>query len=79
MLGNSVFAYLDELIITSNDPEKLKKFTSDSSEVTGGWSQSKTKREFLKAKIKFLGHEVDGERINTLNYKIAAVKKFPKP
>ncbi len=56
MLGNSVFAYLDDLIIASKDPEtRLKNLTSGSSEDTGGWPQSKTKCEFLNAEIKFLG------------------------
>ncbi len=32
-----------------------------------------------EAKIKFYGHEVDGERIHTSDDKIKAIKNFPKP
>ncbi len=35
-----------------------------------------TKCEFLKLRIKFLGHEVDEKGIHTVDDKIAAVAKF---
>ncbi len=38
-----------------------------------------TKYEFLKPKIKFLGHEVDEKGIHTVDDKTAAVAKFPQP
>ncbi len=38
-----------------------------------------TKCEFLKPRIKFLGHEVDEQGIHTVDDKIAAVPKFPQP
>ncbi len=38
-----------------------------------------TKCEFLKPKIKFLGHEVDEKGIHTVDDKITAVAKFPQP
>ncbi len=37
------------------------------------------KYNFLKPKIKFLGHEVDEKGIHTVDNKIAAVTKFPQP
>ncbi len=37
------------------------------------------KCEFLKPRIKFLGHEVDEKGIHTVDDKIAAVAKFPQP
>ncbi len=38
-----------------------------------------TKCEFLKPRIKFLGHEVDEQGIHTMDGKIAVVAKFPQP
>ncbi len=38
-----------------------------------------TKCEFLKPRIKFLGHEVDEQCIHTVDDKIAAVAKFLQP
>ncbi len=38
-----------------------------------------TKCEFLKPRIKFLGHEVDEEGIHTMDDKITAVTNFPQP
>ncbi len=36
-----------------------------------------TKCEFLKSRIEFLGHLVDGDGIHTVNSKITAVQNFP--
>ncbi len=38
-----------------------------------------TKCEFLKPRIKLLGHEVDEEGIHTVDDKITAVANFPQP
>ncbi len=38
-----------------------------------------TKCEFLKSKITFLGHTVDGDGIHTMDDKISAIKNFPQP
>ncbi len=38
-----------------------------------------TKCEFLKSKITFLGHTVDGDGIHTVDDKISAIKNFPQP
>ncbi len=38
-----------------------------------------TKYEFLKPRIKFLGHEVDEQGIHTMDEMIATVEKFPQP
>ncbi len=38
-----------------------------------------TKCEFLKPRIKFLGHEVDEQGIHTVDDKTAAVAQFPQP
>ncbi len=38
-----------------------------------------TKCEFLKPRIKFLGHQVDEQGIHTVDEKTVAVAKFPQP
>ncbi len=78
MLGNHVFAYLDNVIICNKDPEshfatleavllKLKE---------AGLKAKLIKCEFLKAKIFFLGHMVDKHGIHTMGDKMKAVKDF---
>ncbi len=37
------------------------------------------KSKFLKSKIQFSGHVVDGTGIHTVDAKVVAVKNFPKP
>ncbi len=81
MLGNHVFAYLDDVTVWNKDPEShfatlevvLLKLKEES------LKPKVTKCEFLKAKISFLGHIVDEHGIHTLGAKIMAVKKFPQP
>ena len=81
MLGQGVHVYLDDLIICNKDPEshfatleavllKLKE---------AGLKAKVTKCEFLKQRISFLGHMVDGDGIHTMNDKIMAINKFPQP
>ncbi len=81
MLGNSVDIYLDDIIIASKDTmsqmETLKSVLKRLQEV--GLKLKLTKCEFLKPRIKFLGHEVDEQSIHTVDDKIAAVAKFPQP
>ncbi len=81
MLGNSVCIYLDDIIIASRDitshMNTLQKALKRLQEV--GLKLKLTKCEFLKPKIKFLGHEVDEKGIHTVDDKIAAVAKFPQP
>ncbi len=60
MLGNSVYIYLDDIIIASKDTtshmETLKLVLKRPQEV--GLKLKLTKCEFLKPRIKCLGHEV---------------------
>ncbi len=81
MLGNSVYIYLGDIIIASKDTmsymETLKLVLKRLQEV--GLKLKLTKCEFLKPRIKFLGHEVDEQGIHTVDDKIAAVAKFPQP
>ncbi len=81
MLGNSVYIYLDDIIIASKDMDThmvtLKAVLKRLQEV--GLKVKLTKCEFLKPKIKFLGHVVDGQGIHTVDDKVIAVKNFPQP
>ncbi len=75
MLGNSVYIYLNYIIIASKDMTShmetvLKRLQDVSLKLK--W----TKCEFLKPRIEFLGHEVDEEGIHTMDEKIATVTVF---
>ncbi len=78
MLGNSVYIYLDDIIIASKDMtsymDTLQQVLKRLQEV--GLKLKLTKCEFIKPKIKFLGHEVDEKGIYTVDDKIAAVASF---
>ncbi len=80
MSGNSVYIYLDYIIIASKDTtshmETLKSVLKRLQDV--GLKLKLTKCEFLKPRIKFLGHEVDEQGIHTVDETIAAVAKFPQ-
>ncbi len=81
MLGNFVYIYLDDIIIprkdTTSPMETLKSVLKRLQEV--GLKLKLTKCEFLKPRIKFLGHEVYEQNIHTVDEKTAAVAKFPQP
>ncbi len=80
MLGNSVYIYLDDIIITSKDMtscmDTLQKVFKRLQEIG---LKELTKCEFLKPRIKFLRHEVNEKGIHTMDDKTAAVVKFPQP
>ena len=81
LLGNSVFCYLDDLIIASKDPHEhlatLNQVLSRFSDA--GLKLKLSKCSFLKKEIKFLGHKVDKDGIHTLDDKVHAVSNFPVP
>ncbi len=81
MLGNHVFAYLDDVIICNKDTES--HFTTLEAVLLklkeAGLKAKESKCELLKAKISFLGHMVDEHRIRIMGDKIMAVKNFPQP
>lgn len=81
LLGNSVYVYLDDIIIASKDVhahmETLKAVLHRLQEV--GLKLKITKCEFLKPRIKFLGHVVDEFGIHTVDDKIKAIAEFPQP
>ncbi len=81
MLGNSIHIYLYDIIITSKNMashmDTLQKVLKKLQEV--GLKLKLTECEFLKPRIKFLGHEVDENGIHTVNDKIAVAASFPQP
>ncbi len=81
MLGNGVYASLENLLVCCKDAEshlvnlevvllKLRK---------AGLKTKLAKCEFLKSNSCFLGHKVDGEGIHTMDDNISAIKNFPRP
>ncbi len=78
MLGNSVYIYLNDIIIASKDKtshmETLKSLLKRLQEV--GLKLKLTKCEFLKPRINLLGHEVDEQGIHTVDDKTVAVSNF---
>ncbi len=73
--------YLDDLIVVSKDLDShLQKLSLVFQKLTQADLKVKlTKCEFLKSRIEFLGHLVDGDSIHTVDSKITAVKNFPTP
>ncbi len=79
--GKGLFVYLDDFIIVSKDLDShLQQLSLVFQKLTQAGLKAKlTKCEFLKSRIKFLGHLVDGDGIHTVYSKITAVQKFPTP
>ncbi len=79
--GKNVFAYLDDIIIASPDEDShLASLEAVLDRLrTAGLKVRLSKCEFLKNKIKFLGHEVNSSGIHTQADKVEAVNKFPVP
>ncbi len=73
--------FLDDLIIVSKDLDShLQKLSLVFQKLTlAGIKVKLTICEFLKSRIEFLGHLVDGDGIHTVDSKITAVKNFPTP
>ncbi len=81
VVGKGLFVYLDDLIVVSKDLDShLQKFSLVFQKLKQAGLKAKlTKCEFLKSRIEFLGHLVDGDGIHTVDSKITAVQKFPTP
>ncbi len=81
MLGKDIYTYLDDLIICiKNGDNQLANL--EAVLLKGREPELKAKLikcEFLKAKIIFLGHSVDGNGIHTMNYKSSTIENFPQP
>ncbi len=80
-IRNSMVCYLDDLIIVSKELESdLHKLDLVFTRLEEASLKAKlSKCDFLKSRIEFLGHIVDGEGIHTVDSKIDAVKHFPTP
>ena len=81
LLGNSVFCYLDDIIVASeNVSEHLDTLTQVLSRFAqAGLTLKIEKCSFLRSNIKFLGHRVDEHGIHTLDDKVTAICNFPTP
>ncbi len=80
MLGNSVYAYLDDIIASKSLESHLHTLRSVFQRLhEAGLRVKLPKCEFLKSKITFLGHVVDSEGIHTMDDKVSAVKHSPQP
>ncbi|KAK3889412.1 hypothetical protein Pcinc_006591 [Petrolisthes cinctipes] len=81
LIGKDALVYLDDIIIFSKDVpthlEKLRKVLERLA--SAGLKLKLSKCEFLKQKIKYLGHEVDESGIHVNQDKIKAILKFPTP
>ncbi len=71
VIGNGLFVYLDDLIVVSKDLDShLQQFFLVFQKLPQSGLKAKlTKCEFLKSRIEFLGHLVDGDGIHTMNRK----------
>ncbi len=81
VIGNGLFVYLDDLIAVSKRLDShVQKLSLVFQKLTqAGLKVKLTKCQFLKSRIEFLGHLVDGDGIHTVDSKITAVKNFPTP
>ncbi len=79
--GKALFVYFDDFIVVSKDLDShLQQLSLVFQKLTQAGLKAKlTKCEFLKSRIEFLGHLVDGDGIHTVHSKIAAVERFPIP
>lgn len=81
LIGQTMFAYLDDIIIMSNTLEEhFKRLDQVFQRLEEAGLKIKLKKcHFLKKKIEFLGHTVDSQGLHTSQDKIVAVKNFPRP
>ncbi len=78
ILGKHVFSYLDDIIVTGKNPEThlaSLELVFQRLQATG-LKVKLTKCQFLRSKINFLGHTVDGHGIHTDDSKVLAIKRF---
>ena len=81
LLGDGVFAYLDDIVVVSKDmASHFDKLTSVFTRLChAGLKVKLSKCHFLKKRLTFLGHVVDSSGLHTSDDKIVAVKNFPRP
>ncbi len=80
-LRKQVFIYLDDILVCSQDSEShfaaLEAVFKQPKDA--GLKVKLTKRKFLKEKVSFLEHTIDGEGTHTMDNKVLATKNFPQP
>ncbi len=75
IIDNALFVYLDDLIVDLDS--HLQEVSLVFQKLTQAGLKAKlTKCEFLKSRIEFLGHFVDGDGIHTVESKINPVQNF---
>ncbi len=81
VVGKGLHVYLDDLILVFKDLDShLQQLSLIFQKLThAGLKIKLTKCEFLKSRIEFLGHLVDGDGIHTVDSKVTDVKNFPTP
>ena len=81
LLGDGVFAYLDDIVVVSRDMDThFHKLTEVLTRLChAGLKVKLSKCHFLKKRLTFLGHVVDADGLHTSDDKIKAVKHFPCP
>ena len=81
VIGKGLFIYLDDLIVVSPDVEShlLTLETVLRKLAEAGLTLNPSKCAFLRKRIEFLGHVVDGQGIHTSDSKVKAVRNFPTP
>ncbi len=79
VIGIGLYMYLDDHFVVSKDLDShLQQLSLVFEKLTKtGLKVKLIKCEFLKSRIEFLGHLVDGDDIHTVDFKITAVKNFP--
>ncbi len=80
IIGKGLFVYLDLIVVPKVLDSHLQQLSLVFQRLTQAGLKAKlTKCEFLKSRIKFLGHLVNGDGIHTVDSKITAGQNFPTP
>ncbi len=81
ILDNGVYALLDDIEVCGKNAESHPaNFKAVLLKLREADLKAKiAKCEFVKSKISFLDHKVDGEGIHPMGNKISAIKNFPRP
>ncbi len=81
MIGKTASVFLDDILIVSQTDDELfhqlnQVFTRL---VSAGLRVKLEKCRFLQEKVIYLGHQIDGQGLRTVQSKVDLVKQFPQP
>ncbi|PIK47909.1 hypothetical protein BSL78_15239 [Apostichopus japonicus] len=78
---DNVFCYIDDILIaTENENSHLKALEAVFARLNmHNVRLNGTKCQFMKSKIRYLGHELTSEGVSPLQDKIEAIQKAPRP